>query len=537
MADPFEFALNPPASAQSGASEFGRPPDNDPFETALDPLNRRIVPNILESGGDKPWEDVRGQLKAAGVADPEQFHGYHKVEEARTKLAKARESEAGQDISFGETYARNYAPLFSAVRGYREVSQYNAAMKRLQAGNATDEDYTTIAHKEELNKWDENIQKTLGGSLAHGLGRGAAILGESVLAGGPISRAIPGLAPAAGASLGTQAGLYAARQAVATPFMPSLYAREWAEKNTAAGRAPSDPRGLGTAGLMAFTNNLVLGTMQSGFGEGSMNLMQRLVAKGAIGVGEQQLADWALSGLDQLLGKDITGGVGNEYGLSGKIARGLRGKDGQTDWNQLGDAGKDYLVQALTFSLFAGMHEVTEGGKKIDMEKASKTLRDLSETLEETKAAVAKAGGSPAAAATEATGSMADVMKTVRDAMTKDEGLSRADLPALFPDATPATLKIVQQVGKALEIPMERAKPPEPDNVSGISPEIPSGSPVAAEKPQNRLWRASPRSRPVGRRSRQSPRLGQFLGTNCRFRVFQPPHLLRSGDQVFKMNT
>lgn len=370
--DPFELAKSP-APEEAVRQRVALSAD-DPFSVAKEPS--LYLPKLLQSARARqtPWEELEGPVKAAGY-DPGKVRQQY-------QLDRERDRQSGEGVGVFESIGRSSIPFVSEIRNFEKQKEYHAARQRFDEGNASDDDLRTIARFERLSEIDRRMSETLGGAAVQALGAVPKFLGEAYGAGRVLGLAgrLPGVAGRAGAALAAPAETYAGgaarfatRQAVTTPLMPSMYLGKAAEINTREGRAPDDIRGFPPAIALGYANNLVLGSLQPLARGLPGGRIPAAVGAGVLGVEEQAGVD-VLAGLaDEVLPKAYR--TGTRYGVYGDLARGENGK-----------ALRDATVQALTFSLFAGLHG----------ESPQAVTKEYTTALER----LSKAGYSPEAAGT-----------------------------------------------------------------------------------------------------------------------------------------
>ena len=359
----------------------------NPAAMALNPrlgdiTSREAAERVPKAGlaVGRSWEDTAAELRKVGL-NPEPFRQQYQLEQARKNEP---------DVGMGEEFARTSILGYSAIRNYREESRYGDALKRLKENKATDEDMKTIAHHENLQRIDEWKQSTLGGQVVNALGQAPAILGEAAVGGAVAGRIIPvlGTAAARGAplaaavnpSIGSQLLASAGRQTIGLAAMPSQWLAQGAERNVAAGREASDIRGYGAPVLQAYATNYILGSLQGKWGS-SGSLADRIVQKTFLGLGEQQGADLLLGTLDQIIPENME--TKTRFGVLGSVLRSGRAlADGDTEGAQkeITTAFQHATVQMLTFSLFAGLHELQQAhaDKPLPLEFSALSEKDRS---------------------------------------------------------------------------------------------------------------------------------------------------------------
>lgn len=313
------------------------------------PTDRRSAEEVIQRGqfADRDWADTQKQLQAEGYRPtPEMGKQY----DQQTAL-KAEKIKQGRGVGMWDQAARNIIPVGSSIINNRRESAYFDATKNLQAGKASADDLTTIAAHERRVEADRTINSTLTGRLLNIPLQAPAVIGEALGAGkvlGLGAKAV-GIGQAARAPLlaaqnpgvGKAFMNFAGKQALSTPLMPSLYLEKAAQKNIEEGRDPNDVRGFAPALALAYSQNLVLGSLQKYRSGG--NLVQQATKKGTIGAVEQAVADVGAGAIDEFLPKAYK--MDTRYGALGDIARG--------DVSQgLGRAA----MQALTFSYFSAIH-------------------------------------------------------------------------------------------------------------------------------------------------------------------------------------
>lgn len=269
-------------------------------------------------------------------------------EEQRTRRMQAATQEAATRQGNPLPAAVRATPFAGTLANVFGADAVRKAQQRYDEGTATADDYKALAtsQSEAARRQD---QSTLG-MFAEGVPDLVGLMGEATGAGVLTS----------GGRLATMGGVkgLAARAAVMTPAIPAAYAPRAVSNAAEYGGDPTDAANVapalayGTA-QMAILNSLtkafpaidkVVGKIPTAVGR---TMAARSVARGAIGVGEQQALDAGASALDkaaeETIGKSLR--IGTKYGTLGSMIQGEKG------------SMKEAVVQLLTFSLFGGMHE------------------------------------------------------------------------------------------------------------------------------------------------------------------------------------
>jgi len=235
---------------------------------------------------DKPWDEVADTFRQTfpGVDESYMRRRYEQVQQMQE--ARARYTGLDPDTAAFLTTPSPF-PFTGAIAGHIEHRQYQNARERIQQGRPEQADYDLVAKREEFQRAAQG--RSLGAEIGGALASVPAMLVESVAAGPLAGRALGaiglGRLGAEGAGVASRVGGFVARQAAATPLMPSLYAEDWAQRG---GRVEDLPPALGLGVLQ----NLVLGAT-SEVGGGLQNYAARLGARTGTGVLSQQLADVA----------------------------------------------------------------------------------------------------------------------------------------------------------------------------------------------------------------------------------------------------
>ncbi len=304
-------------------------------------------------GGEAP--DVATAPEAAQPAQPSVWAPWDQVENHfRTAYPRAnmdeirKRWEQGRDLSIQrQRYAgaeqnalwltERAAPFGSAIAATRQTMAHEEAVRRYENGNPEEGDAELIAAFERRQALRARDTSTVGGAITDALARTPAVLGEYLTgakllqgAAALFPRALGWLVPAASeASVFSRAGAAGAlrnlpaRAAAGTlqaPAMPSAWLNEGVERNYAAGRDASDPRGFRTPLALAAIQNTIFGTLGDvggPAGEGFTAAAGRYATRVGVGVAEQQVADTVGSAL----------GLQTGYGPLGAILRGANGED------------------------------------------------------------------------------------------------------------------------------------------------------------------------------------------------------------------
>ena len=427
-----------------------------------DEYGDRAVRAGAETG--RPWTETADILRQRNI-DPAQYRQAYQLREEQRRLATTGEMEAINVRNFGRFVARNAIPLASQGVRHGEHESASEAMKRFREGRATKEDAATIARYERQQENDARQGQTLGGSINKALAQAPAFVGEFAGAGKVLQGAawlarggraaqaaslIPApmlnaytaqlarvpLAAAKNPGLLARAGglaSHAGRMAVLTPMVPSMYLEHAAQNNMAAGRDPSDPRGFPTALGYAYANMAILGHMQA-VGNNVRTLAGRVGAKGAIGVGEQATLDvWA--GLaDQVLAEGYK--TNTRYGVLGQLI----GIDQERD---VPAALRNAASQAVTFSLFAGLHDGVAGAKRVQKEY-SDYVNTFLEARGERQATLERVAGKYGE----------QILGRLQKAMAEKPDLTRGEARAMFSHVKdPAVRKFVDALTESIPDP------------------------------------------------------------------------------------
>lgn len=329
-------------------------PESDPLGAAMYP-RQAFVPDILKRAEEYNWDFANLQSKLAEFnvdAEP-----YRKQFETRAQMQAERERQGTGVTTLEQIGRKPPVPFLPSVLEYRRTNAYDAAAERLKKGEATKDDYETIARHERHKEADAEVKKTAGwfwGGALGIAGDAPAIVYEAKIAGkalGAAGRAF-GIGKStipAGEAVHTltkpgvvqNLATFGGKQALVLPAMPSMYLTQAQEINQREGRRPDDIRGFVPAVGLGYANVMVLGSLQKFGNRGSFG--DQIVQKGAIGVGEQAIVDVGTGLADEFINKGWK--LGTKYGVLGDLARGDVGK------------GLEHAtLQMLTFSYFAGLH-------------------------------------------------------------------------------------------------------------------------------------------------------------------------------------
>jgi hypothetical protein len=286
-------------------------------------------------------------------------------------LERARQRHAGEEEMPGEYIARRLPFSGLAIR-VPEVVSLNRARARLESGEPEPGDFDTIARAERRDRRHARDTETFGGALAEEASHIPAMLGEMFVA-GPLIRGATGLAGAGARAIGTGriggavAGALGGGATMAAT-MPSFGVPE----GIAEGRGTQ-------AFVQATAQGAILGSigrlMNAAIpGAGLARGAARMGAGGVIFPAEQQAADAALSGVDDLV-RDHIGphlGISTGYGTLGQLL-GARQPDGSEGKPEQGL--RRLAIQAIMGTAFAGMHEIQHGNLLDSFGRASRDLQ------------------------------------------------------------------------------------------------------------------------------------------------------------------
>ncbi len=403
------------------------PDEMVPYDVSMDiPKEQQPPP---PEGSAPPWEDVADQFQKTFPLMPSEE--LKKQYEGARKMGMARDQaryELGKTEDVAKYISRRSVPVVSHVIKAEETIGYNNARKRVEAGDAGDDDYKTVARYEHTQKQEEEFGKTWTGTAVGALAHIPAIVGEFGLAGKAIGgaaratlpgAALPWVSRAAAKEAGiavpvlmSKAGLGQAATGLLplTAAVPSMYVEKWTRDNMAEGRDPLDVRGLPKAFGMGLLQTMVFGAIGKVAtqipGEGTAAWFQRWSAGLGTGVGAAQVVDVAAPLL----------GLETRYGAWSDMA------DGK--W---GDAGRHLFGQVVTFSAFSALHAHVPGeGNQylVPSELGRKTTAYLDAMAQKGVARdVAVASLQPAF------GAMADLMKTNPDPSRAEARKAMESLP------------------------------------------------------------------------------------------------------------
>ncbi len=343
-----------------------------------DPLLQDL-PEDIQAKALPAWEDVADKYKEAFPGIPPEY-----IQQRYEQAQKMRSARLAAAATGGENQQdflqRRAIPIVSAVAKPFEARQYQEAQRRVESGDATDDDYHAVARYDERQRQSAERMKTWGGAIGEGAAHLPALVGEAML-GGQVMKGAAAVAPRAlgwmapkaleeGAKVAVPQWVGGAigRNAVQTALMPSMYVETWTKDNMEHGRDPLDIKGFPAAFGLGMANNAILGSLGNNLqglakvpglaglkaleGEGVKAFAGRQIAKGLLGVGEQAGVDVATGGIQDLARKVIPEWTAKEthYGTIGDLVSG-----------KYGDAARSATTQALTFGLFGMWHEAQHG--------------------------------------------------------------------------------------------------------------------------------------------------------------------------------
>lgn len=288
---------------------------------------------------------------------PEDIRPYYE-EQARQNPARYAPSQDAPPESVSEYLDRRAVPFYSSINSFLEARNYGQARERTAAGQPQFGDQDIIGPYEMRQRREE--QRSTPEAILSGIAHVPALIGEAVIGGAVIGRALPAVAAAPRllsfggqqfASAGTF-GLSAANVAAQTAMMPSMWLSQSAERAARNGGEWYEPQNIGPAAVMGLSQVAVLGSL-GGFannmpGAGAVPFLQRLATRTAVGMGEQQVIDAVYGTVDQVLPERWQ--MGTHGGILGLA---LQGK-----W---GEAAKHAAVQAAVFATFSALHPIMHG--------------------------------------------------------------------------------------------------------------------------------------------------------------------------------
>lgn len=307
------------------------------------PLQRRVN-SLLETHarqGQTDWQQIAPQVQAffPNVNPQQLIRPYeHTLNTEQARQRYERWVPNTWDI-FTRTSVPGGAPAFV------EQNWVNDANRRLREGNPEPGDYDILARSSRMAQLYERagfpaqVARTVAGL--------PAIAGEAWLASGAVNAGaaalgrIPGVAAATGraaayAPLTTRALGAIGRVEATNLAMPSMTLPGAAERAAENGGTWNEMRNLGPAHAQGFLNTAILGSVQHFGGRGALGL----VAKSALGVGEQAIADSLTAWMDT--------GLGRKHINYGTIGNALQG--------QWGELAQHATLQAITFTALGAMH-------------------------------------------------------------------------------------------------------------------------------------------------------------------------------------
>lgn len=508
-------------AAPAAATPPAAPDEDGPAVRALmNPIGHTLDEGLKRAD---TWDVTADRLKQLGV-DPENYRD----KKQHFDLAVKKKELSDRGLSFSQSWRGTYQPFGSVVTvpesvvrpldyasrelgrlggkeqpiGGRVVgnNEYNQAVNRFKANQATDDDIEAIATYErhaqirgEISKGANFAQKLV--LETGGLGTLAAetMTGSAALAGaakvgtaglqsaGLVSRAAPAVAAAAGTAPAVPAalglGARATNLALATAVTPSMYVPMMQQANMRAGREDAnDFRGLPTAYSYAYANMLVLGRLgnsppaASAVGQGLQALK-----KGVFGVAELQGVDAAAGAADQFLNKAYQFKPDDErFGTIGSWLRAYRAGDKE----KASEVLRDTTVQALAFAGFAALH-----GHDAHAADLSQTYADTIGTL--------RAKGNTRSRAAELVG---ELHVKLEDALSKDRYLSREGAREALGKDLPAELKsYAEKLADTFE---PKSKLPTPEEVAKTTPVPDAPTPPPAANPPEVAAAAAPAGPP-----------------------------------------
>lgn len=347
------------------------------------------------------------------------------------------------------------------------------AQKRFQEGKASEADIQTIARGQRRTEEEQGLQKSgVLGEVIGGLRAAPAVVGEYMV-GNALASGL-GVGQVARASLGGQLASHAARMAVITPVMPSMYMETARQKNLENGRPADSWEGLPAAGLAAYSKMLVLGGVFRGGASGGV---AGAIKGGLTGATETAIADSATNFIDTFLPKAQK--ISTGYGTFEKLLTG-----------DVSGAARKFAVDTLTFAAFNGMHLMADG---LAPAEAARTAHDAAEVSVKDLVALKRKGYSEDVAFArvdafneqvksriksdpDSAAKLVEYFKLRKDGVESDKAYEQAFKPS---EPVPAQ---VTEAPKALEA----AKPPQIAQAEPTSP-----TPTAPETPQIVQQRAS----------------------------------------------
>lgn len=400
------------------------------------------------------------------------------------ELGLTRQKYEGQTPYSGDTYAERFArrfgqwmPWVSSGLELGHSIKYQSAKEKFAAGKAEQDDLDVIAAYERTQEWRR--QQSTGEAIGEAAVRLPGQVAEFMTGQG----ALKGL----GFAERTSALGKIAQGSLATPFVPSSYIPGAVAQAEKSGGSPLNPKNLAPALAYGAAQNAVIGSLGN-YARGVPTVSGRLLARTAIGLGEQQALDTASTGLDRTIGH-LTGqslGLDTGYGTLGSF---LRGDD---------DAAKHAIVQALTFAAFSAMHlpedvrgRGTPSKGRIEPAKPDPITKSFTAVLQEQAAQ-----GVP----------QAEAIRRVESISQRFERLLQEDPATAWETArdlwreertlTPAEAEYAHKIGKVvserLKAEAEKAPPevtPEPKRLDSVPAEnavkspSPAAGPVEAQSP------------------------------------------------------
>jgi hypothetical protein len=339
----------------------GRPEWKDPQYSAESRL-KDIQDTHIAAG--KPYEQAAAKAKeSVGVELP---RPEYRLGEERQKAAMLGTNPVTGQLDPTTLQAiGKVLPGTSEYMGWRDKREYGRAVDRFKKGEATEDDYRTIAMAEEQQSRQE--KQGIGASLIQSGAQLPAFVASAGAGGAAGRMLIGGTGRIAGTALGRTVGMGGAEAAEAainnpltrnvagTALTPAMWAERGAQNLNEAKDRDSFLQGVqsyGSAVAVGTIQNAILGQL-AGAAKPGEKLLGSTLKRTGLGIVEQQAADTVTSALGMTTG----------YGTIGELAK---------DPDQ---GVKSLAVQAMTFAAFANLHRTGSGKEMLD--KVSERLETL----------------------------------------------------------------------------------------------------------------------------------------------------------------
>jgi hypothetical protein len=289
------------------------------------------------------------------------------------EMAAARQRYSGAEETWSHRWGRTGLGALSTMERAKEERARMIAQQNIQQGRGTREDYDAVAGHERMQQLlgqrsfgEQAFDAVLGlpAGIVEFLGPGAVLKRAAAIGGASSAIGRFMNAPGIGAAVN--------RNVATTAMAPSLWMNHMVDMNVRAGRDPGDitglPVGFGLAMANMATYNAA-GRLGGAIG-GRLGNIGGVLGGAAAGTGTGMLGQQAVDIVDSAFKRDSINETG--YGLLGDVIRG-----------QGGEFFKHAAIQALTFSVFAGLHAVDAAPIKQKFTDATKEMARAGLTPEE----------------------------------------------------------------------------------------------------------------------------------------------------------